>query len=87
MLLLTIAQLDITLEFIFFIFYFFYFSLYFCYTSAFNLVSMFVRVIAIKANVCVCEDEVKLNYSHSILSQREPSTAYVENKEKHTKEI
>ena len=63
MLILTIAQLDITLEL---------FSFYFVYTSACNLVSMFLCVIAIKVDVCVCEDGVKLNYSHSILIQREP---------------
>ena len=61
-LILTIAQLDITLEF---------FSFYFVYTSACNLVFVFVRVIIVKVNVCVCEDRVKLNYSRSILSQRE----------------
>ena len=61
-LILIIAQLDITLEF---------FSLYSVYTSACNLVFVFVRVIAVKVNVCVCEDKVKLNYSCSILSQRE----------------
>ena len=60
---------------------------YFGYTSACNLVSVFVRVIAVKVNVCVCKDEVKLNYFHSILNQREPYTDYAENKEKHTKGI
>ena len=40
MLILTIAQLDITLEL-------FFFSFFFAYTSACNLVSMFVRVIAV----------------------------------------
>ena len=63
MLILTIAQLDITLEF---------FSFYSVYTSACNLVSVFLCVIAVKVFLCVCEDEVKLNYSRSILSQREP---------------
>ena len=55
MLILTIAQLDITLEF-------FFFSFYFVYTSACNLFFMFVRVIEIKFTVSVCEDRVKLNY-------------------------
>ena len=54
MLILIIAQLDITLEL---------FSFYSVYTSACNLVSMFLCVIAVKVNVCVCEDGVKLNYS------------------------
>ena len=63
MLILTIAQLEITLEF---------FSFYSVYTSACNLVSVFVRVIVVKVNVCVCEDKAKVNYFHSILSQREP---------------
>ena len=63
MLILTIAQLDITLKF---------FSFYSFYISACNLVSVFVRVIAVKVNVCVCEDGVKVNYFRSILSQREP---------------
>ena len=63
MLILTITQLDITLEF---------FPFYFSYTSACNLVSMVVHVIIVKVIVCVCEDGVKVNYSCSILSQREP---------------
>ena len=63
MLILTIAQLDITLEF---------FSFYYVYTSACNLVSVFLWVIAVKVFVCVCLDGVKLNDSHLILSQREP---------------
>ena len=79
MLIMIIAQLDIIQE----IFILFYFG----YTSACNLVSMIVCVIAVKVNVCVCEDGVKLNYSRSILSQRESYTDYIENKEKHTKRI
>ena len=55
MLILTIVQLDITLEF-------FFFSFHFVYTSACNLVFAFVRVIAVKVIVSVCEDGVKLNY-------------------------
>ena len=78
MLILTIVQFDIILEF---------FRFHFVYTSAYNLVYVFVRVIAVKVNVRVCEDGVKLNYFRSILSQREPYTDYMENKEKHTKEI
>ena len=52
MLILTIAQLYITLEF---------FSFYFVSTSACNLVFMFVPVIVVKVNVCVSEDGVKVN--------------------------
>ena len=63
MLKLTIAQLDITLKF---------FSFYSIYTSACNLVFVFLCVIAVKVFMCVCEDEVKLNYYRSILSQKEP---------------
>ena len=58
MLILTIVQLDIALEF---------FSLYFVFTAC-NLVSMFLCVISVKVFVCVCEDGVKLNYYHSIRS-------------------
>ena len=79
LLILTIAQLDIILE----IFILFYFG----YTSACNLVSVFVHVIAVKVNVCVYEDGVKLNYSRSILSQRELYIDYAKNKEKHNKGI
>ena len=75
---LTISRLDITLEF---------FSFYYVYTSACNLVYVFLCVIAVKVDVCGCEDRVKLNYSRLILSQSEPKTNYVESKEKHTKEI
>ena len=41
MLILTIVQLDITLDF-------FFFSFYFVYTSGCNLVFAFVRVITVK---------------------------------------
>ena len=58
MLILKIAQLDIILENFFF----------FGYINACNLVSVFARVIAVKVNVCVCKDRVKLNYSRLILS-------------------
>ena len=78
MLILTIAQLDITLE---------SFSFYHIYTSACNLVSVFVRLISVKIIVCVFEDGVKLNYSRLILSQRKPCIDYAKNKEKHTREI
>ena len=63
MLILTIVQLDITLEI--------FFSFYFVYTSACNLVFAFVRMITVKVTVSVCEDGVKLNYFHSILNQKE----------------
>ena len=82
MLTLTIVQLDITPEF-----FFPFFSFYFVYTSVCNLVFVFVRVIAVKVTMSVCEDGVKLNYFRSILSQREPYTDYVENKDKHGKGI
>ena len=59
MLILKIVQLDITLEL---------FSFYYVYTSACNLVSVFLRVIVVKVFVCVCEDGIKLNYYRSILS-------------------
>ena len=61
MLILTIVQLDITLDF-------FFFSFYFVYTSACNLVFAFMRVIAAKVTVSVCEVGVKLNYSRYILN-------------------
>ena len=44
MLILTMARLDITMEF---------FSFYSIYTSACNLVSVFLCVIAVKVFVCV----------------------------------
>ena len=47
MLILTIVQLDITLEI-------FFLSFCFVYTSACNLVSVFVRVIIVKVTVSVC---------------------------------
>ena len=81
MLILTITQLDIILEI------FIYLFIYFGDTSACNLVFVVVLVIAMKVTVCVCEDGIKLNYFHSILNQKEPYTDYIENKEKHTKEI
>ena len=80
MLILTIVQLDITLEF-------FFFSFYFVYTSACSLVFAFVRVIVVKVTVTVCEGGVKLNYFREILNQKKPYTDYAENKEKHIKEI
>ena len=79
MLILTIVQLDVILEF--------FLKIYFGDTSACNLVSVFVRVITTKVIVCVCKDGVKLNYFRLILNQKEPYTDYAENKEKHTKEI
>ena len=75
MLILTIVQLDITLEN-------FFFSFYFVYTSACNFVFAFMRVITLKVTVSVCEDGIKLNYFRSILNQKEPYTNYAENKKK-----
>ena len=80
MLILTIVQLDITLEF-------FFFSFYFVYTSACNFVFVFVCVIIVKVAMSVCKDRIKLNYFHSILNQKEPYTDNAENKQKHIKEI
>ena len=40
---------------------FFFFSFYFVYTSAYNLVSMFVCVIVVKVTECM-RRRVKLNY-------------------------
>ena len=48
---------------------------------------MFVRVIAMKVTMSVCEDRMKLNYFYSILNKKEPYTDYIKNKEKHAKEI
>ena len=76
MLILTIEQLDIILDFFFL-----------GDTSACNLVFVFVCVIVVKVTVCECEDGVKLNYFRLILNRKEPYTDYAENKEKHTKEI
>ena len=80
MLMLTIVQLNITLDF-------FFFSFYFVCTSACNLVFAFVRVIIVKVIVSVCKDRVKLNYFRLILNQKEPYTNYTENKEKCIKEV
>ena len=84
MLILTIVQLDITLDFYF---SFFFLSFHFVYTSACNSVFTFVHVITVKVIVSVCEDGVKLNYFRLILNRKEPYTDYLENKEKHIKEI
>ena len=54
MLILTIVQLDITLEF-------FFFSFHFVYTSSCNLVFAFVRVIAVKVILSVCGPERTLH--------------------------
>ena len=64
MLILTIAQLDITLEFIFYFLFFIY------YISACNLVFVFVRVTTVKVIVNACADGVKLNYLYLILNQK-----------------
>ena len=76
MLILTIAQLDITLEF-YFILYFLYF--FFGYISACNLVFVFVGVTTVKVIVDVCADGVKLNYLRLILNQKESYTIYAKN--------
>ena len=72
MLILTIMQLDITLEFYFILFYF-------GYISAYNLVFAFVRVTTVQVIVNVCADGVKLNYIRLILNQKERYTDYAEN--------
>ena len=61
-LILTIMQLDFTLEFL---------SFYPIYTSV-VIGSLCLCVISVKVIVCVCKDGVKVNYSLLILSQREP---------------
>ena len=60
MLILTIAQLDSTLEFNLFFF--------FGYISACNLDFVFMPVTIVKVIVNVCADRVKLNYLHLILN-------------------
>ena len=62
MLIWKIALLDIILEILFL------FLFYFGDTSTYNLVSVVVRVIAVKGTVCVCKDMVKLNSFRSILN-------------------
>ena len=74
LLILTIAQLNITLEFNLF----FYF-LFFGYISSCNLVFMFMCVTTVKVSVNVCADGVKLNYLCLILNQKQPYTGYIEN--------
>ena len=76
MLILTIAQLDITLEFnLIFLFIYFFFG----YISSCNLVFVFVHVTTVKVIVNVCTDEVKLNYLCLMMNQKEPYTIYPEN--------
>ena len=72
MLILTIAQLDITLEFNLILYFF-------GYISACNLVFVLVRVTIVKVIVDVCADGVKLNYLRLILRQNEPYTVYTKN--------
>ena len=67
MLILIIVQLDITLDF-----FFLFFSSYFVYTSACNLVFVFVLLITVKVMVSVCEDGVKLNYFSIRFTETEP---------------
>ena len=63
MLILTIAQLDITLDL------FSLFTLLFYFTQVLVTWSLlFLCVIAVKVDVCSCEDGVKVNYFRSILS-------------------
>ena len=76
MLILTIAQLDITLKFNLTLFYFYF---YFGYISASNLVFVLLCVTTVKVIVNACTDGVKLNYLCLILNQKEPYTVYVEN--------
>ena len=57
MLILTIAQLHITLKFHFIL----YIYVYFGYIRACNLVFVFVCVTPVKVIVDVCTDGVKLN--------------------------
>ena len=76
MLILTIAQLDITLEFNLILYFYFYF---FGYISACNLVFVLMRVTIVKVIVDVCPDGVKLNYLRLILNQNEPYTVYTKN--------
>ena len=74
MLILTMAQLNITLEFNLF----FYF-LFFGYISSCNMVFMFICVTTLKVSVNVGADRVKLNYLRLILNQKQPYTGYIEN--------
>ena len=69
MLILIIAQIDITLDFFFF---------YYVYTSACNLVTVVFVCDCKKVDVCACEEGIKVNYFYSIRSQREPYTDYAE---------
>ena len=62
-LILTIAQLDITLEFYFILFYFI-----FGYISDCNLVFVLLRMTIVKVIMNACTNEVKLNYLHLILN-------------------
>ena len=79
MLILTITQLDINLEFNLIFLFIIHLFIYFSYISACNLVSVFMCVTTVKVIVDVCVDKVKLNYLHLILNQKEPYTVYVEN--------
>ena len=84
MLILTIVQLDIILEFYFILFFF---SFHFVYISACHLVFAFVCVITVKVIVSVCEDGVKLNYFYLILNQKEPNTLRREQREAHQRNL
>ena len=53
-------------------FFFIFFSSYFVYTSACNLVFVFVILITVKVIVSVCEDGIKLNYFSIRFTETEP---------------
>ena len=74
MLILTMAQLNIALEFNLF----FYF-LFFGYIISLNMVFMFICVTTLKVSVNVGADGVKLNYLRLILNKKQPYTSYIEN--------
>ena len=44
-------------------------------------------VVTGKGYLCACEDRVRVNYFILILNERELQIDYIENKEKHTREI
>ena len=67
MLILKIAQLDITLEFHFILFYFIF---YFGHISACNLVFVLLRVTTVMVIMNACTDGVKLNYLCLTLNQK-----------------
>ena len=80
MLILTIVQLDITLKF-------FFFSYYFVYTSACNLVSVFVRVIAVKGYSECMQRRCQVELLPLDLEPERTLLRLHRDKEKHIKEI